>query len=380
VKAPFVNYLRAKLSSMPKFFGWAAILLFLASGTLLRASDLPPSYIVDLPFAADQATPIWLGHPETPQSAFATLNLPIQPPDPEASLLVTVFFQEKEGGFLRIVWQGTQGAQVLSGNFYEGIAMNNQRSLLVSPATMTDPGALSFQCDGAALAIKRIKLEWLESRTGLASPELRDLLVTPAVGTTQAAPVLDGQANPVDPAAWRDQIVTVPITETPERIEQGVEYSVQMDNPPRLARLALKEAGLPWGQHIVVWINQKRAGLITPAVPDLLDAGFFTQADLSTGYVGWRDGSVYVPVALLKVGVNAVQFSVESDATASDGNSDSPPAGAPSSLAIKNVVLQLSYPPVAAASAASNDAPSSSADLPPVSSTAASTPPETITP
>jgi hypothetical protein len=346
----------------------------LAAGSFLQASDLPPPYVIDLPFGANQATPIWLGHPETPPTTFATLNLPIESPDSAASLLVTVFFQEKEGGFLRISWQAAQNAQVLSDNFYEGIGMNNQRSLLVSPETMGNPGALSFQCDGSTLGIQRIKFEWLEKSTGLTSPDLRDVLVTPAQGTTQPSQALNGQTNLVDPAVWHGQVVTVPITETPERIEQGVEYSVQMDTPPGLARLALKEAGLPWGKHIVVWINQKRAGLISPAVPDLQDAGFFAEPNLSSNYVGWREGTVYVPVGLLKVGTNAVQFSTEDDAPAADGDSLNLPTGATPPLAIKGVVLQLYYPPTPVST------PPADSSASPASSTDSSTPTETNTP
>lgn len=363
----------APLSFGPKFLGRAVLLLFLVAGSFLKASDLPPAYVIDLPVSSNQATPIWLGHPETPQTTFATLNLPIDSPDPAASLLVTVFFQEKEGGFLRISWQGAQSAQVLSDNFYEGIAMSNQRSLLISPETMREPGALSFQCGGSTLGIQRIKFEWLENGTGLTSPELRDILVTPAQGPTQPAQALNGQANLVDLAAWCGQVVTVPITEMPERIEQGVEYSVQTDAPPGLARLALKEAGLPWGKHIVVWINQKRAGLMSPTVPNLLDAGFFVETDLSNNYVGWREGSAYIPVALLKTGINAVQFSIEDDAPATDGNLANPPTSALSPLAIKGVVLQLYYPPAPPAATPPTDSPSAT-------STDSSTPTETNTP
>ena len=78
--------------------------------------------------------------------------------------------------------------------------------------------------------------------------------------------------------------------------------------------MALKETGLSLGQHLVVWINEQRAGTITPAVPGLTDCGFFTDPSSATTYVGWRDGSFYVPVSLLKDGVNTIQFSPEDDA------------------------------------------------------------------
>jgi hypothetical protein len=314
----------------------------------MRASDLPAPVTLDLPIPANQATPSWLGHPETPPTTFATLNLPILTPDANASLLVTVYFQEKQGGFMRIVWQGTQGAQLLSNNFYEGIGMANQRSLLISPATLVGDGILTFQCGDSALGIQRIKLEWLENKNGLVSPEVQDLLVAPATGPTQLAQSLNGQANPTEPGGWQDQLVTVPITDQALRIEQGVEFSVDLDKVPGSARLALKEAGLPLGKHLAVWINQQRAGTITPAVPDLLDDGFLTGGNASTSYVGWRDGSFYVPASLLKTGVNTVQFSEEDDAALTLGNAGASDTGLEPPLAIKAMVLQLNYPPAPA--------------------------------
>ena len=306
------------------------------------ASDLPAPVTLELPVPPNLATPSWLGHPDSPPTNFATLDLPILMPDTTASLLVTVYFQEKQGGFMRITWKGTQGAEVLSDNFYEGIGMANQRSLLISPSTLIGDGILSFQCSDTDLGIQRIKMEWLASKEGLVSPEVQDLLVTPSVGPTQLGQSVNGHANPTEPGAWQNQLVTVPLSDQALRIDQGVEFSVDLDKVPGSARLALKEAGLPLGKHLIVWINQQRAGTITPTVPDLLDDGFLASANTSASYVGWRDGSFYVPVSLLKAGINTVQFSDEDDVTltgsvaASDLTQDPP-------LAIKGIVLQLNY-------------------------------------
>jgi hypothetical protein len=325
--------------------GWACFLLLFLVGCL-RASDLPAPVTLDFPFPANQATPSWLGHPETPPADFATLDLPILTPDTNASLLVTVYFEEKQDGFMRISWQGTQGAQLLSDNFYENIGMANQRSLLISPATLIGDGILTFQCGDSTLSIQRIKLEWLENKDALVSSTVEDLLVTPAIGPTQLAQSLNGQPNPTEPGAWEDQIVTVPLTDEALRIEQGVEFSVDLDKVPGSARLALKEAGLPLGQHLVVWINQQRAGTITPTVPDLLDGGFLTGGNASTSYAGWRDGSFYVPVSLLKTGINTVQFSDEDDAALILGGASPSDPGLGPPLAIKALVFQLNYLPV----------------------------------
>lgn len=354
-------------------------MLFLIFSINAIASDLPAPVTLDLPIPANQTLPAWLGQPETPATTFATLDLPILTPDTEASLLVTVYFQEKQGGFMRITWQGTQGAQVLSDNFYEDVGMANQRSLLICPATLIGDGTLIFQCGDSALGIQRIKLEWLENKNGLVSPNVHDLLVTPATGPTQVSRSLDGQPTPTEPGAWQNQLVTVPLTDAALRIEQGVEFSVDLDKIPGSARLALKEEGLPLGKHLVVWINQQRAGTITPVVPDLLDGGFLTDGNASTNYVGWRDGSFYAPVSLLKEGVNTLQFSDEDDATLTLVDVSPSNAGPDVPLAIKALVLQLNY----VDAPANPDPPQPQFSMPtgPISPTETpSTPPDTTTP
>jgi len=318
-------------------------LLLILAMLSARAADLPPPLTLDIPIPANLALPTWLGEPTTPATTFATLDLPIFTPDPEASLLVTVYFQEKQDGFMRISWQGTQGAQVLSDNFYENIGMANQRSLLISPSTLIGDGTLIFQCSDATLGIERIKLEWLENKESLVSPQLQDLLVTPSVGPTQASLTLNGQPAPAEPGAWQNELVTVPLIDSALRIEEGVEFSVDLDKVPSSARLAFQEAGLPFGQHLVVWINQQRAGTITPSVPDLLDSGFISDATSATNYVGWRDGSYYVPVSLLKQGINTVQFSGESETAGTSVGSSASDAGSQAPVAIKGLVLQLDY-------------------------------------
>jgi hypothetical protein len=171
------------------------------------------------------------------------------------------------------------------------------------------------------------------------------------VGPTQSALTLSGQPVPTQPGAWQNMLVTVPITDDAERIEEGVDFSIDLDAPPVTARLALAESGLPLGQHLIVWINEQRAGTITPAVPDLLDGGFLPDAKSTTSYVGWRNGSFYVPVSLLKAGINTIQFSTEDDANLNPGTTP-PTAPDAAPLAIKNVVMQLDYtgapPPTAA--------------------------------
>jgi hypothetical protein len=318
-------------------------LLWLGLLGLVRASDDLAPVTLDFPLAPNLTLPDWLGQPELPATDFATLNLPILTPDATSSLLVTVYFQEKQGGFMRITWKGTQDAQVLSDNFYENTGIANQRSLLISPSTLLGDGILSLQCGDATLGIQRIKLEWLQNKVALASPGLSDLLVKPSVGPTQTGTSVNGQPNATEPGAWDGDIVTVPMTDSSVRIDDSEEFSVDLDKVPASGRLALKEEGLPFGHRLVVWVNHQRAGTITPAVPDLLDGGYLPAGGTTgaPGYAGWRDGSFYIPVALLKAGENALQFSEDDEAAAASANTTDSAIGMP--LAIKAFVVQLNY-------------------------------------
>ncbi len=327
----------------PRLF---SLLLATAGGLALlsapiRAQDAPTSFSMELPFQANAATPFWLGHPATPTGELPTLDLPLQPPDATSALLVTVYFQEKDGGFLRIVWNGPDGAQTLSRNFYEGIDMSNQRSLLISPETLAGGGTLELQSGDATLGVERIRFQWLQTHQDLAAPDIDETLVIPAPGATLLAHTLDGQPPQDEGQTWQGQLVDLPLTDTPQRIEQGVEFDVDVDHAPIGGRIVLKENGLPWGQHLVVWVNRRRVGTITPVVPNMADTGFPRDATSAAIYVGWREGSAFVPVSFLLAGENTLQFSAEDD-------SGSGPASAananPLPLAVKDVVLQLSYP------------------------------------
>lgn len=339
-----------------------AMSLIMAAGSLARGTDLPPSFTVDLPFEANRATPIWLGTPEAPPSAFATLTLPITAPDPNASLLVTVYFEEKQGGFLRINWQSGGFAQTLSDNFYEGIGMGNQRSLLLPPQILQGGGTLNFQCGDTVLGIERIKLEWVADRAELVSAATQNVLVVAESGRIQAAQDLNGQPVAANSPEWHNRVVTVPITDSAQRIEQGVEFSVQIDEVPTLARIALKEDGLAWGQRLLVWVNGQPAGTLTPEVPDLNDEGFLLHLNAPDHYLGWRGGSLLVPVTLLKPGENTLQFSTMDDLPKAQPADAATPAATSDPLAVKEVVLQLGYttPPAVTTAADPSSTPATS--------------------
>ncbi len=296
----------ARIARLP-----ACALIALAGFVSARADDLPPALTLDLPVPVNLATPAWLGHPDTGTTTLPTLQLPIIPPDASGALLLTVYFTENQTGFLRVIWKTDQGSVVLADNLYEDVAMTNQRSLLIPPSTLRGPGTLILLSGAGELGVQRVKLEWLESRQDLVSPKTDPMLVTTDTGKTISAATINGLPPAPDNGAWDGDVVTVPLAATAVRVEQGVEFSVDLDKIPTTARVALQEAGLPLEQHLVVWVNEQRAGTLSPALPTLADSGFFTDSSSHTTYVGWRDGSFLIPPDLLHPGVNTIQLAVK---------------------------------------------------------------------
>jgi hypothetical protein len=316
---------------------------FSTAFAFLRADELPGPLTLDIPVPVNLATPAWMGHPEMPNNdTLKTLAVPIAPPDDHAGLLVTVYFTESDNGFLRINWKPAVGAPVaLATNFYEGVGMATSRSLLIPPSTLGTGGYLVLQGNAVSLGIQRVEFEWLQSRQDLVAPNVSAMLVTTSDGKTVPAESVNGQPATASTGTWTGNIVTVPIQADPARIETGVEFSVDLDKLPTTARLILKETGLSLTQHLVVWVNEKRAGTITPVVPGLTDAGFFTDPSNTTSFVGWRNGSFYVPVSVLKQGTNTLQFSAEDEIAPPSPTPVDPLGGPP--LAVKEVALQMNY-------------------------------------
>ena len=324
-------------------------------GLASRANAATVSYTLDLPLKPNVALPSWLGPIETPAGAFATVYLPLTPPEAANALLVTLTFQEKEGGFLRLAWKNGTGEQELSANLFQGTGMANQRSILIPANVIGSSGTLIIQCGDATLDVQKVDLQWLENRSSLVSLEWPDQVVVSRLGKATPASTLDGDPAGLGSPQLDGNLVTVPVVSTPQRIENGVAFSVQMDGVPRAARIFLQESGLPWNQHLVVWVNEKRAGTITPDAPDLDDPGYSTTGDAGQAYVGWRNGSIYVPVSLFKIGNNILEFSAENeDPDAADTSGDAA-AGQP--LAVNQVMGQFDYSTPAPATPAVPAAP-----------------------
>ncbi len=325
-------------------------LAFLGPMGVLRAGDAEQGFTYE--FGADapkQTLPSWMtGQPVASPGAHSTISFPITPPAGDSELAVTFYFTESTGGFLRVYWASPKNSGMLSDNLYEGIAMPNQRTLLIKRDTLTSAGTLNVQSSDPSLNLSRIHWEWVDPATLPVANASKGAALIDSTGAVHD----DGEVNGAPPLPKQDQmgdsVVTATLTDKPERIEAGVDFVASLEQAPQFAHLEVQMAGVPVGKSVKLWVNNAQAGEVALAVPDLNDPGYAASGtNGAPSYIGWRKGAVYFPAELLKAGENHFQFTVQDAA-----------AGAP--VAVKDLTLQLKYgakPAVDAQSASPSPTP-----------------------
>ena len=269
----------------------------------------------------------------------------IAPAEGSSDLLFTLYFQESDGGFLRVFWNAGGSNTLLCQNLYEGIGkgLTNQRTLRLPGSWLRSGGVLSFQSSQSDLGISRIKLEWL---TVQAIPVSQDLGTTIAAvdsnGRGLTGSELLGELEQVPTDQWKDNVITAQVTDRVEAFSDTVQFAFELESIPQRARVEAQLAGLPLDQGLTLWVNGKYAGSVSVPVPDLTDTGYQTSADGRVSYDGWRKGTILIQAELLQAGLNTLQFSRAGDAAAT------------AAMALKNLKLQLKYPPAAATADSTN--------------------------
>jgi hypothetical protein len=290
---------------------------------------LADSFTFDLRATGRLEFPAWI--PDRPL-AFpkpqAELSFPVVPGSDDDDLALTIVFQEETGGFLSVYWESALGErQLLAPNLFENIGMLNQRTLLINRPTMGGPGKVVLKSSQAVLNVLRVRLDW--ARPGVV--RLVDNVPNGALITTGgkmfAPEEVDG--SPLTPIAdsWEGRILTTSVTDQPERIEKGIEFSVSVPKSVDRVRLEVMVNGLRLDQTLTLWLNGAAVGTLALEIPDLTDPGYEKGEDGAMHFTGWRKAVFILKGGQLPVGENHFLFQA--------------PPGA--QVAIRDFLLQLEY-------------------------------------
>jgi len=315
---------------------WAVAASLLWAVSLLPAQAPPrgeiPAALWDA--AISIPPPPWFGPVQTAAGANLTVwRAPIRPPPGEARLAVTLVFEETQGGFARLIWQGPSRAITLCGNLYEGAAPLHARTLLLDRETLAGPGQLILEATGTRPVLARAELAWVEplvfSAGGWKSP---GLYLAPS-GKIFPAEELHGQGRRTPADERRGRIVDAVLDAGPVKIEPQVpvRFLTGLLATPSHARLEAQVAGLSPGQEPSLFVNGRPIATVAAELPSLDDVGYqWTAGGSGLSYGGWRTVAAFVPPGWLSVGENQFDWQC-------------PPGSA--GITVRHLRLQVSYDP-----------------------------------
>lgn len=331
-KKPFWRRLTATAS-----FFWIASLL---------TAQAPPSG--EIPAAVwDASAPIsppsWFGPVQTAVGANMTVwRAPIRPPPGQSRLAVTLVFDETQGGFARLIWQGPGRSVTVSSNLYEGAAPMHARTLLLDRETLGGSGLLIFEATGTRPALLRAELSWVEPLVLAASGWTPPGLYLAPSGKIFPADELHGQGRRAPLDEPRGKIIDAVLDAGPVRIlpNAPVRFVVPMAVTPSHGRLEAQIAGLGPGEEPWLWINGRPLPAVAVELPTLDDAGYrWPAGSPGLSYGGWRKLTALIPPGWLSAGENHLDWQCPQGSAA---------------MTVRHLRLQVSYdqtvsplPPVA---------------------------------
>lgn len=310
----------------------------------LLPAEAPPAG--ELPAAVWDAAaaippPSWFGPVQSAATANMTVwRAPIRPPPGRSRLAVTLVFEETQGGFARLIWQGPNRAVTVCGNLYEGAAPLHARTLLVDRETLAGPGQLILEATGTRPVLARAELSWVEplvlAATGWTPP---GLYLSPSGklfpedelhGQGRRAPLDEPKGPILDAVLEAGSVKLLP--------DAPVRFVAAMAAAPSHARVEAQVAGLAPGEEPFLWINGKPLVAVAVEIPSLEDAGYRWRAEAGgLSYGGWRKLTAMVPPGWLAAGENQVDWQS--------------PMGSPG-ITLRQIRLQVGYDQIPKASAA----------------------------
>jgi hypothetical protein len=233
------------------------------------------------------------------------------PANNQLALAVTLFYREQEGGFLRVLW-GQEGQETaLTMNLYEGIGMENRRTLLLDLPRAASSSQLTLQSFDPSTAISKAYFQWIEPTTVYQPSRENPIVLIDEYGENFLKEEAAGWPEPLPQDAWIDGVTIAPLIQRPERIEDGVAFIFELVELPELARIEVELSGLPPEWPCELWVNGLPAALLNVEVPSLTDPGYRKDAASELWmWTGWRKGSALIPVELLQAGENEVILDV----------------------------------------------------------------------
>lgn len=280
--------------------------------------------------AAGESSPApWLVPPGSAGTALlpSLVQFGILPPADPPAMAVTVFFAESQGSALRAKWTTARSSVILSNNLFEGIGMENRRSLLIPSSLLDAPGTLTFEDPAGRVDLRSAVFEWTSSQRVWIAPGAEDsAMITGDLKVLDFDSATGGAFRPPEDR-WSRGVLRAALYDQPVRIEPRTAFEFQIDSVPSRLRLEALLAGLPPEAVTRVFINGTYAGVLHVDVPTLADPGY--RADHR--FVGWRKAAALLPHGLLAPGTNRLWF--EWDA-----------ASPPPFIGVREIALELDFP------------------------------------
>lgn len=307
---------------------------FLWLGSLLPAQAPPgggiPAAVWDA--ASSLTPPAWFGPVQTGALANMTVwRANLRPPPGQSRLAVTLLFEETQGGFARLIWQGPGRAVTICGNLYEGAAPLHARTFLLDRGTLGGAGQLVLEATGNRPVLARAELSWVEPLILAASGGTPPGLYLAPSGKIFPSDELHGQGRRAPQDERKGRIVDAVLDAGPVKIQPQtpVRFLAPMTVSPFHARLEAQVAGLRPGEEPGLWVNGRLLTAVAVELPGLDDAGYrWLPGGRDLAYGGWRTVTAHVPPGWLTAGENRVDWQC--------------PPGSPG-ITLRDLRLQVNY-------------------------------------
>ncbi|MDZ4743707.1 MAG: hypothetical protein SGI98_09865 [Verrucomicrobiota bacterium] len=269
--------------------------------------------------------------------ATAILSFDLKPLTGNAGVAVTLVFREPESGYMKIFWTGESNNETLSDDFYDGIALPNQKTIVIPSRLTQGSGTLEILYTGKAGSVRAVSFEALDLETVASAGSLESVSYVARSGRAIHRKDVSGDNVALMKDEWQGNTIFAPLIDLPEKLNETVAVSFSVEQLPLLGRLSAKLAGVDAFSRIQVWINGHNAGALQVHFPELSDMGYRLGTDGKIVFDGWAQASLLVPADLLLSGENMIQLILESDTK--------------KNFAVKEMVIQMNYPAVADTSA-----------------------------